>query len=150
MMDSRYLAEHSRSSIPNVQVAQEFVREYVTLRFPECDVEVGVFRVAVVNEPSAAGLRWAISRRYLVSANVAKLVTVPHRCITAKRLPLTRTNEAPMQKNLTIAIEEDEGWFIAYTSDIPGANGQGRTREAALETRNSQALNQLFEKTFTA
>jgi hypothetical protein len=41
---------------PNVQIAQEFVRDYVTLQLPEWDVEVGVFRVAVVNEPSAAGL----------------------------------------------------------------------------------------------
>jgi predicted RNase H-like HicB family nuclease len=26
-------------------------------------------------------------------------------------------------------IERDEGWFIAYCPEIPGANGQGRTIE---------------------
>jgi predicted RNase H-like HicB family nuclease len=38
-----------------------------------------------------------------------------------------------MQKNLTVTVEEDEGWFIAYTPDVAGANGQGRTKEAALQ-----------------
>lgn len=27
----------------------------------------------------------------------------------------------------TAVIEQDEGWFIAYSPEIPGANGQGRT-----------------------
>jgi predicted RNase H-like HicB family nuclease len=30
---------------------------------------------------------------------------------------------------LTAVIERDEEWFIAYCPEIPGANGQGLTRE---------------------
>ena len=32
-----------------------------------------------------------------------------------------------MHNEFTAIIEEDEGWFIAYCPEIPGANGQGRT-----------------------
>jgi len=31
-------------------------------------------------------------------------------------------------------IEKDGEWFIAYSPEIPGANGQGRTREEARES----------------
>ena len=30
---------------------------------------------------------------------------------------------------LTAIIEQDEDWYIAYSPEIPGANGQGRTIE---------------------
>lgn len=30
-------------------------------------------------------------------------------------------------------IERDGKWFIAYCSEIPGANGQGRTKKECLE-----------------
>lgn len=36
--------------------------------------------------------------------------------------------------DFTVMIEADDGWFIAYCPEIPGANGQGRTPE---EARNS-------------
>lgn len=36
-----------------------------------------------------------------------------------------------MRNEFTAIIEEDEGWFIAYCPEIPGANGQGRTVEEA-------------------
>ena len=32
-----------------------------------------------------------------------------------------------MHDEFTAIIEQDEGWFIAYCLEIPGANGQGRT-----------------------
>ena len=38
-----------------------------------------------------------------------------------------------MQHEFTAVIEQDEEWFIAYAPEVPGANGQGRTREEALE-----------------
>ena len=41
-----------------------------------------------------------------------------------------------MHNEFTAIIEEDEGWFIAYCPEIPGANGQGRTIE---ESRKSLA-----------
>ena len=37
---------------------------------------------------------------------------------------------------LTAIIERDGEWHIAYCPEIPGANGQGRTKE---ETRQSLA-----------
>ncbi|MBM3131633.1 MAG: type II toxin-antitoxin system HicB family antitoxin [Chloroflexi bacterium] len=41
-----------------------------------------------------------------------------------------------MHNEFTAIIEEDDGWFIAYCPEIPGANGQGRTIE---ESRRSLA-----------
>jgi predicted RNase H-like HicB family nuclease len=34
-----------------------------------------------------------------------------------------------MRNEFTAIIEQDEGWYIAYCLEIPGANGQGRTIE---------------------
>ncbi len=34
-----------------------------------------------------------------------------------------------MRSRFTAIIEQDEGWYIAYCPEIPGANGQGRTIE---------------------
>ena len=34
-----------------------------------------------------------------------------------------------MHNEFTAIIEQDGEWFIAYCPEIPGANGQGRTRE---------------------
>ena len=39
-----------------------------------------------------------------------------------------------MHNEFTAIIEEDEGWFIAYCPEIPGANGQGRTKEEVLQS----------------
>jgi predicted RNase H-like HicB family nuclease len=37
-----------------------------------------------------------------------------------------------MHNEFTAIIEQDEGWYIAYCAEIPGANGQGRTKEECL------------------
>jgi len=29
-------------------------------------------------------------------------------------------------------FERDEGWYVAYCPEIPGANGQGKTKDEAL------------------
>jgi predicted RNase H-like HicB family nuclease len=39
-----------------------------------------------------------------------------------------------MQNEFTAIIEQDEDWFVAYSPEVPGANGQGRTREEAMES----------------
>ncbi len=39
-----------------------------------------------------------------------------------------------MRNEFTAIIEQDEGWFVAYSPEIPGANGQGRTKEEALDS----------------
>jgi predicted RNase H-like HicB family nuclease len=39
-----------------------------------------------------------------------------------------------MRNEFTAIIERDGEWYIAYSPEIPGANGQGKTREEALES----------------
>ena len=36
-----------------------------------------------------------------------------------------------MHNEFTAIIERDDEWYIAYCPEIPGANGQGRTKEEA-------------------
>lgn len=38
-----------------------------------------------------------------------------------------------MHNEFTSVIEQDGEWFIGYCPEIPGANGQGRTREECHE-----------------
>jgi predicted RNase H-like HicB family nuclease len=37
-----------------------------------------------------------------------------------------------MANEFTAIVERDGEWFIAYSPEIPGANGQGRSKEEAL------------------
>jgi predicted RNase H-like HicB family nuclease len=39
-----------------------------------------------------------------------------------------------MRNEFTAVIEKDEDWFIAYCPEIPGANGQGKTKEESLQS----------------
>ena len=39
-----------------------------------------------------------------------------------------------MHNEFTAVIERDGDWFIAYCPEVPGANGQGRTKEEARES----------------
>jgi predicted RNase H-like HicB family nuclease len=36
-----------------------------------------------------------------------------------------------MRNEFTAIIEHDGKWFVAYCPEVPGANGQGRTKAAA-------------------
>ena len=36
-----------------------------------------------------------------------------------------------MKNEFTAVIEQDGRWYIAYCPEIPGANGQGRTKDEA-------------------
>jgi predicted RNase H-like HicB family nuclease len=36
-----------------------------------------------------------------------------------------------MHNEFTAIIERNEEWYVAYCPEIPGANGQGRTKEEA-------------------
>ena len=38
---------------------------------------------------------------------------------------------AIVRNEFTAILEKDGDWFIAYCPEIPGANGQGRTKEEA-------------------
>ena len=37
----------------------------------------------------------------------------------------------PMHNEFTVVCERDGDWVVAYCPEIPGANGQGRTKEEA-------------------
>jgi predicted RNase H-like HicB family nuclease len=37
-----------------------------------------------------------------------------------------------MRNEFTAVIERDGEWFIAYCPEIPGANGQGRTKDECI------------------
>jgi len=39
-----------------------------------------------------------------------------------------------MRHEFTAIVEVDEGWFVAYAPEVPGANGQGRSKEEALRS----------------
>ncbi len=36
-----------------------------------------------------------------------------------------------MHNEFTAVFERDDEWYVAYCPEIPGANGQGRTKEEA-------------------
>lgn len=38
-----------------------------------------------------------------------------------------------MVKEFSAILERDGEWFIAYSPEVPGANGQGKTEAEALE-----------------
>ena len=39
-----------------------------------------------------------------------------------------------MTNQFTAVIEQDGEWFIAFCPELPGANGQGRTKDECLES----------------
>ena len=39
-----------------------------------------------------------------------------------------------MRNEFTAVIERDGEWYIAYSPEIPGANGQGRSKDEARES----------------
>jgi predicted RNase H-like HicB family nuclease len=52
--------------------------------------------------------------------------------------------EVLVNNEFTGIIERDGDWFIAYCPEIPGANGQGRTKEEAL-TSLAEAIQLILE-----
>lgn len=49
-----------------------------------------------------------------------------------------------MHNEFTAVFERDGEWIIAYCPEIPGANGQGRTRDEARESL-TQAIALILE-----
>jgi predicted RNase H-like HicB family nuclease len=37
-----------------------------------------------------------------------------------------------MHNEFTAIVEQDGPWYIAYCAEVPGANGQGKTREECI------------------
>lgn len=38
-----------------------------------------------------------------------------------------------MRNEFTAVVERDGSWYVAYCAEVPGANGQGRTRDECLQ-----------------
>ena len=49
-----------------------------------------------------------------------------------------------MLNEFTAIIEKDEDWYIPYCPELPGANGQGRTKEECLKSL-SEAIKLILE-----
>ena len=49
-----------------------------------------------------------------------------------------------MRNEFTAIVERDGDWFIAYCPEIPGANGQGKTKDECLKNL-SEAINLILE-----
>jgi predicted RNase H-like HicB family nuclease len=49
-----------------------------------------------------------------------------------------------MANQFTAVVERDGEWFIVYAPEIPGANGQGKAKEEALESL-SAAISLILE-----
>jgi len=49
-----------------------------------------------------------------------------------------------MASEFTAVIEQDGEWFVAYSPEVPGANGQGHSKEEALQSL-SEAIALILE-----
>ena len=49
-----------------------------------------------------------------------------------------------MANTCTAVFERDGDWYVAWCPEVPGANGQGRTREEA-RSRLASAIDLIFE-----
>jgi predicted RNase H-like HicB family nuclease len=49
-----------------------------------------------------------------------------------------------VRNEFTAILERDDDWWIAYCPEIPGANGQGRTKDEALQSL-SDAISLILE-----
>jgi predicted RNase H-like HicB family nuclease len=49
-----------------------------------------------------------------------------------------------MHNEFTAVVERDGKWFVAYCPEIPGANGQGKTKAECLKSL-SEAINLILE-----
>ena len=61
-----------------------------------------------------------------------------------KARSLSRTPERDVRHEFTAIIEREEDWFLAYCPDIPGANGQGITKQQATASL-AAAIQLIFE-----
>jgi len=39
-----------------------------------------------------------------------------------------------MNSNLAVIIQKEGNWFVSFCPEVPGANGQGITKEESLES----------------
>ena len=68
-----------------------------------------------------------VSSKCRVASVLARLTRVPKPFMVMEA-------EESMRNEFTAVVERDKRWYIAYCPEIPGANGQGRTKSAALKS----------------
>ena len=49
-----------------------------------------------------------------------------------------------MHNEFTAIVERDDDWFVAYCPEIPGANGQGKSKAQAIKSL-SEAIDLILE-----
>jgi predicted RNase H-like HicB family nuclease len=49
-----------------------------------------------------------------------------------------------MRNEFTAVVERDGEWYIAYCPEIPGANGQGKTKDECLQSL-AEAISLILE-----
>jgi predicted RNase H-like HicB family nuclease len=49
-----------------------------------------------------------------------------------------------LTNQFTAVVEEDGDWFIAFCPELPGANGQGRTKDECLDSLK-EAIEMILE-----
>ena len=59
----------------------------------------------------------------------ARLASRAHACLTPRRR--RDIVDVEMRNEFTAVFERDGRWYVAYCPEIPGANGQGRTKSEA-------------------
>ena len=57
---------------------------------------------------------------------------------------MAKLEDAGMRNEFTAIVERDGDWFIAYCPEIPGANGQGRSKEECIKSL-SEAIDLILE-----
>ena len=48
-----------------------------------------------------------------------------------------------MRNEFTAIVEQDGPWYVAYCAEVPGANGQGKSREESLRSVPPNAQQEL-------
>ena len=59
----------------------------------------------------------------------ARLASRAHACLTPRRR--RDIVDVEMRNEFTAVFERDGRWYVAHCPEIPGANGQGRTKSEA-------------------
>lgn len=59
---------------------------------------------------------------------------LPGTLLDSRRFEGYRRSEVAMHNEFTAVFERDGDWYVAYSPEIPGANGQGTTKEEARQS----------------
>src|ERR1041385_7813800 len=54
--------------------------------------------------------------------------------VAARGVSFVPNGARSMQNEFTAVIERNGRWYVAYSPEVPGANGQGRTKEEAKQS----------------